>query len=188
MIFYIADIHFGDKSIFEKCSRPFNNLDEYEQEIRRRWNKKVNYDDDVYVLGDIAHESFISVADVFKKLKGHKHLLIGNHDENILLMIKQTNVFETINTIKLIEDKHRKVCVCHYPLLDWIEFNRGSFHVYGHIHNKTIAQGQAYAQIKEYYRDKPAFNAGVDVIGFVPVTLDEMIELKEKHINDTYIN
>lgn len=188
MIFYIADIHFGDERIFNKCSRPFKNSLDYEQELCRRWNSKVNNNDTVYVLGDLAQDELLSVTDIFKKLNGKKHLLLGNHDEKLIGSIKQSNVFETIDFIKLIDDNHRKVCVCHYPLMDWIEFNRGGFHVYGHVHNKTIEQGQAYAQIKEYYKDKPAFNAGVDVIGFEPVTLDEMIMLKEKHTNEPYIN
>jgi len=39
----------------------------------------------------------------------------------------------------------------------------------------------AYAQIKAYYSDKPAYNASVDVTGYILVTLDEMIELKAQN-------
>ena len=38
--------------------------------------------------------------------------------------IKEINVFESINFIDLIFDGDYKVCVCHYPFMDWMEFNR----------------------------------------------------------------
>ena len=50
---------------------------------------------------------------------------------------------------------------------------RGSYHVYGHIHNKNISN------IKNYYKDKLAFNASADVIGHIPMSLDELIKIKE---------
>ena len=54
MIFYISDIHFNDQRVFDKCSRPFKNLEEYKEKIILNWNRKVKEDDIVYVLGDIA--------------------------------------------------------------------------------------------------------------------------------------
>ena len=50
--------------------------------------------------------------------------------------IKKSNVFESIKFIDLIMDGDQKVCICHYPLMDWMEFNREGILVYGHIHNK----------------------------------------------------
>ena len=187
MIFYTADIHFGDERIFKIYSRPFSDLLEYERAICKSWNDKVAKGDIVYVLGDLAQENFAEVTSILKTLNGHKHLIVGNHDETVLEPLKRAAVFESMEFIKLIDDAGRKVCVCHYPLMDWIEFNRGSYHVYGHVHNKTIRQGVVYRQIKEYFKDKLAYNAGVDVVGYAPVTLDEMIKIKEQHIHDPYI-
>ena len=62
-------------------------------------------------------------------------------------------MFKSIKFIDLINDKDRKVCLCHYPLMDWMEFNRNGYLVYGHIHNKTIKNGYAYKQIRDYYLD-----------------------------------
>ena len=188
MIFYIADIHFDDQKIFDKCSRPFAGLDEYRNEIIKRWNAKVNDEDTVYILGDIVEDSSPSSIELFRQLKGVKHLLVGNHDLEVLDKINESGIFESIDFMKLIEDNGRKVCVCHYPIMDWMEFNRNGILVYGHIHNKTIKNGEAYAEIKQYYANKPAYNCGVDVTNYEPVTLDEMIVLKEKNINDPYIN
>ena len=188
MIYYISDIHFRDQKIFDKCKRPFNSLDEMEETIISNWNKKVKDEDIVYVLGDIGKDDDTSTIDIFKKLKGHKHLIVGNHDHLMLEDIKNSKVFESIKFIDLIMDGERKVCICHYPIMDWMEFNRQGVLVYGHIHNKTQKNGDAYGEIKEYYKNKSAYNCGVDVTNYKPVTLDEMIVLKEINKNEPYIN
>lgn len=188
MIYYISDIHFNDQKIFDKCRRPFNDLEDFKETVIRNWNKRVCEQDDVYVLGDIAEDNDITALDLFKLLKGKKHLIVGNHDCNLLDAINKSAIFESVKYIDLINDAGRKVCVCHYPLMDWMEFNRNGILVYGHIHNKTKSNGIAYAQIKDYYKDKPAYNCGVDVTGYMPVTLDEMIKLKEVNKDEPYIN
>ena len=188
MIYYISDTHFRDQAIFDKCKRPFNSLDEMESTVISKWNNKVNDEDTVYVLGDICKDDDVLAIKIFNKLKGHKHLIVGNHDHNMIEEIKKSNVFESIKFIDLIMDGDQKVCICHYPLMDWMEFNRNGILVYGHVHNKTPLSGQAYKEIKEYYHDKPAYNCGVDVTNYEPVTLDEMIKLKEVNKDEPYIN
>ena len=188
MIYYIADIHFRDQKIFDKCARPFQSLAEMEEAIISKWNQKVSDEDTIYVLGDIGKDNDPSTISIFKKLKGHKHLIVGNHDHDMLEDIKKSNVFESIKFIDLILDGSNKVCLCHYPLMDWMEFNREGLLVYGHIHNKTEKNGYAYKLMKEYYKNLKAYNAGVDVIGFEPRTLNELITLKEVNKDEPYIN
>lgn len=188
MIYYISDTHFRDQAIFDKCKRPFNSLDEMESIVIHKWNNKVEDEDIVYVLGDIAKDDDISSIQILKKLKGHKHLIVGNHDHLILENIKNLNIFESVNFIDLIMDNNRKVCICHYPLMDWMEFNRDGILVYGNIDNKTHENGYVYKIIKDYYKNLPAYNCGVDVCEFEPRTLDELIHLKEVNKDESYIN
>ncbi len=188
MIFYISDLHLGDEVIFKLCKRPFSSLEEMENFIIKQWNKKVSGDDDVYILGDLANGSSSKIKEFFSKVKGRKHLIVGNHDEKYMTEYSLTHSFVDIDRLRYVDDQGRKVCVCHYPLLDWFSGNETIYHVYGHIHNKTKANGQMYAEIKGYYDNKPAFNASVDVIGFEPVTLDELIKIKEGNTDDSYIN
>ena len=188
MIYYISDTHFRDQKIFDKCKRPFKSLEDMERTIVTKWNARVKDDDIVYVLGDIGKDDDSSTIDIFKELKGHKHLIIGNHDHEMIEDIKNSNVFESIKFIDLIMDGEYKVCICHYPLMDWMEFNRNGLLVYGHIHNKTEKNGYAYKLMKEYYSTLPAYNCGVDVIDFEPKTLKELITLKEVNKDEPYIN
>lgn len=120
MIYYISDTHFRDQSIFDKCKRPFESLQDMEETIIQNWNNRINDDDIVYVLGDLVKDDDISAIQIFNKLKAHKHLIFGNHDHQILEDIKSSNLFETIKFIDLIFDGNRKVCICHYPLMDWM--------------------------------------------------------------------
>ena len=188
MNFYISDLHLNDKRVFKLCGRPFNSLKEMEDFIIKRWNEKVSDNDDVYILGDLSDNSIKAIEQFLLKVKGKKHLIIGNHDVKYLKEEHLEQLFVDINGLLHLKDKGRKVCVCHYPLLDWLSGKEITYHIYGHIHNKTAANGKMYEDIKIYYSDKPAFNASVDVIGFEPVTLDELIKLKEENSNDSYIN
>ena len=83
MIYYIADTHFRDQSIFDKCKRPFKSLLDMEDVIVNNWNKRINEDDIIYVLGDIVRDDDSSAIQIFNKLKGHKHLIVGNHDHQL---------------------------------------------------------------------------------------------------------
>ena len=180
MNFYISDLHLGDERVFELCRRPFSSLEKMEERIIKRWNEKVSDNDDVYILGDLVNGSSKKIDEFFSKVKGRKHLIVGNHDEKYLTEYSLTQFFIEIDRLKYLNDKGRKVCVCHYPLLDWFSGDEVVYHVYGHIHNKTKDNGQMYADIEDYYNDKPAYNASVDVIGFEPVTLDELMKIKEE--------
>ena len=65
------------------------------------------------------------------------------------------------------------IIVFHYPIMDWENRQHGSVLIYGHIHNKDLPE------IKDYYKDKPCYNCGADVVGFTPRTLEELERIKE---------
>ena len=179
MIYYISDLHLGDERILKLCSRPFSSTNELFETLIKRWNAKVTDFDDVYVLGDIANGSSGLVKEFFSKVKGRKHLIVGNHDEDYMVDYSLTNSFVSISRLEYITDEERKVCLCHYPLMDWFFGGKIIYHVYGHIHNKNGDNGDMYKLMQEYYNNLPAYNASVDVTNFEPVTLNELISLKE---------
>jgi len=175
MIYYIADLHLGDKRVFDLCGRNIS-IDDYNEKLIYNWNSKVKDTDVVYVLGDIAEYNYaLKGFDIIAKLNGIKHLIVGNHDEDIIRIIglnKFLEYFETVKWLDKIDDNGREVFLSHYPTMDWWNSQYGSYHVYGHIHNKKLPE------ITSYYKDKLAFNASSDVINHTPVRLDELITLK----------
>ena len=76
MIFLIADLHLGYKSIIEYCSRPFRSLTEMDTKLIENWNRVVNENDEVFVVGDFARKPRKFVD----KFKGKIILIKGNHD------------------------------------------------------------------------------------------------------------
>ena len=48
------------------------------------WNQRVNRDDNVYILGDFCYRNEKSAEWYLSQLKGHKHLVLGNHDTSLL--------------------------------------------------------------------------------------------------------
>ena len=188
MNYYISDIHFYDLRIFNLCNRPFKNIDIFNQYIINKWNSKISYSDDVYIIGDIGSNKVKETINILDKLNGKKHLIVGNRDEDFLKLYEESQIFIEIKYNKQLVDGNRSVFLIHYPLMDWPNINNNCCLIYGHIHNKFINQGNMYKEIKEYYKDKLAYNASCDVIGFIPKTLDELIKLKEANIDEPYIN
>ena len=81
MTCYIYNTNFKDQKIFDKWKRPFKLVNEIEEIIINKWNKKVKDENIAYVLSDIGkNDDYSSIINIFKNLKGHKHLIIGDHD------------------------------------------------------------------------------------------------------------
>ena len=84
MNLYIADLHFGHRSAITFDHWPFKDCDEMDMAMIKLWNSRVAPDDHVYIIGDFAHRSEKDEAWYLQKLRGHKHLVIGNHDGKLL--------------------------------------------------------------------------------------------------------
>lgn len=84
MIYYISDLHFGHLRCIKMDKRPFSSIEEMDRILIENWNNKVNEEDDVYILGDFSYKSKIDPVEYLKQLKGHKHLIVGNHDLKLI--------------------------------------------------------------------------------------------------------
>lgn len=167
MNYYISDIHFSDSRIMKLCDRPFMNTYEMDEYIIKKWNETISDSDDVYILGDISKDY---MPEIYKRLKGNKYLILGNHDYDFKDELASCHIFEEVIDIKTIVDENKKVVLFHYPIMDWEDSQYGSIHLYGHIHNKDLPD------IYRYYAGKNAYNVSCDVNDFRPVSLKELIE------------
>ena len=79
-IFFTSDHHFGHKNIIKFCNRPFESIDEMNEELISRWNAKVGPNDEVYHLGDFALCTTNEFTDIIGRLNGIIYLIGGNHD------------------------------------------------------------------------------------------------------------
>ena len=78
--FYIADTHFGHLNIIKFDKRPFDSVQEMNDYLISRWNKKVKNGDTTYILGDFCWNKEAEWVEILNKLNGNKVLIRGNHD------------------------------------------------------------------------------------------------------------
>jgi len=180
MNLYISDLHFGHDDIIAFDRRPFKDTRHMDSSIIARWNEKVQDEDDVWIIGDICYQNAKSEESYLRRLKGRKHLIIGNHDDKINSNPDLLKYFvDEPKQIRVISDTlngyRHMICLCHYPMADWEGKFRGYYHIFGHIH---ALHNDAYY----YMRDKElALNAGAMINGYAPVSFEELIENNRKY-------
>lgn len=77
---YTADLHLGHERIIELCARPFSSVTEMNEAIITRWNERVEPEDTVWVLGDVALGPIEESLGLISRLNGYLILVAGNHD------------------------------------------------------------------------------------------------------------
>lgn len=118
MIWFTSDTHWGHSAVIGFCKRPFTSVEEMNEALIENWNKKVQPNDVVYVLGDMAMCSFKEFEPIAKRLNGNKILVQGNHDKYSGTQYNRLGftVYQEL-TIKLAGNKVR---LSHYPYaLPW---------------------------------------------------------------------
>ena len=127
MNYYIADMHLGHKNVLKFDSRPFESVEEMNKTLIANWNAKVTDEDDVWLLGDFCYRSDKDPSFYLKKLKGRKHLIIGNHDKATVKSASALKYFESVERLQHVKDRNHTVIVCHFPLATWNAIRRVSF-------------------------------------------------------------
>lgn len=151
-VYFIADTHINHKSILHyqpnrihdlhlKGEDDVDGMDEY---IYNMWDDMVKRGDHVYLLGDVFLGNQDGARKCIQRLKkkgANLHLIVGNHDRNIPQFYTQ---FASIDYIKSVTfkksfftflDEDFMVCLCHYPMISWINKSKGAALVYGHVHS-----------------------------------------------------
>lgn len=174
MNLYIADTHFGHDNVIRFDGRPFADAAEMWRVMRELWNGRVRDDDDVWIIGDFVMRSDKPASFYLERLKGHKHLIMGNHDPGMLRDEKSAACFETIDKMHHIVDGKNNIIMCHFPIAEWNRMHHGSYLIYGHIHNR---RDDTYDFMKTRER---ALNAGCMINGYMPVSFQELVENNRK--------
>ena len=78
-IVIVSDLLLGDSRDFIYGARGFENVEDMDETIIRKWNEVVDEEDDVYVLGDLVMGPEINLQ-MLRRLKGWLHIVRGNHD------------------------------------------------------------------------------------------------------------
>lgn len=158
--FFTADTHFFHGGVIRAAGRPFASVDLMNEHMITCWNAVVKNNDTVWHLGDFGYRGdALRYAQVFARLNGTKHLIIGNHDNASAIGLK----WASVSPLQTITDSGKKVTLCHYPLREWPYYFSGGLHLFGHCHNRISGSHRS-------------MDVGVDSIGYFPLTLGQIQE------------
>ena len=172
MDFFTSDQHFSHRNIIQYCNRPFESVDQMDEEIISRWNQVVSIDDTVYVIGDVSFHPAGFSRRIINRLHGNKILIRGNHDKSHSKMI-QMGFDEVHEKMDYSFPDGSRALLWHYPLPDSLICNHEVL-IHGHTHcaPEDAIQGKK-------------FNVCVDAWDFTPISSDKIFKsLKSKTRRD----
>jgi calcineurin-like phosphoesterase family protein len=160
-IFFTSDTHFGHGGALGLYRRPFASVAAMNEALVERWNETVGPDDVVWHLGDFAIRQRSAVAaGLLARLSGRKHLVAGNNDPPATM---ELDGWESVQPYAETAVGDVSLVLCHYPFRSWRGMGKGWVNLHGHSHGRLKPQPRQ-------------FDVGVDVWGFRPVTLDEILD------------
>lgn len=141
-LFFTADTHFCHHNIIKYCKRPFSSQT-MNRELIERWNAVVGKQDVVYHLGDVSFGGLSETFQILAELNGIIHLITGNHDDMIVNDPYLAKRFASISAYQEIMVEGKRLILFHYPIQEWRDAQRGSWHLYGHTHGAVQLRGAA---------------------------------------------
>lgn len=135
MEWFTADSHFFHKNILGFENRPFDNVEEMNKGLIKKWNETVKEDDTVYHLGDFGmHLKYDVWVELLQQLNGKIILIQGNHDNTKELKKLEEEGLIEYHAIGLKIKKSKHVFyLTHYPFEIGERPQKWSLH--GHIHS-----------------------------------------------------
>ena len=162
---FTSDTHFNHKNIIEYSNRPYTDINHMTEMLVQNWNSVVDKGDTVIHVGDFAMGDKEQIPGIRKRLNGRIVLVLGNHDydrRGQILKPIQAGGFDEMYPELTIEVDGIMVYVRHEPKLDFRSTAEVPYHICGHVHDAWNRKGHI-------------INAGMDVRGYKPITLNDMI-------------
>lgn len=185
-VFFTADLHFDHENVIGFDKRPWNTIEEMNQGLLERWNRKVQKGDLVYVLGDLFWKGDSKMLlKYLERLNGQIYMIKGNHDHwlhNAGVKNKLSGVKDYLDTVVPLRDgTGRRVVMSHY----FIPFYNGHYHnaimLHGHSHNTEEYEAEEKMKVWLNQNGFPcrAYNVGCMHWNYEPVLLDEILEMSD---------
>jgi calcineurin-like phosphoesterase family protein len=134
-VFLVSDTHFGHAGVCKFLRddgtklRPWDNPEEMDEEMVKRWNETVRPNDKVYHLGDVVINR--KALKILSRLNGDKVLIKGNHD--IFKLEDYTPYFRDIRSYHVMNG----TILSHIPLHESALYRFGT-NIHGHTHSNRV--------------------------------------------------
>lgn len=171
MIYFTSDLHLNHDREFIWGPRGFKNVYEMNETIIKNWNKTINTEDDVYVLGDLMLGDNEAGIKIIKQLKGKIHVVLGNHDTSTRIELYN----QCFNIVEICYATQIKIngwvyFLSHYPTMTCNlekEFSKHCIlNLYGHTHQQN-----------NFYNGLPfCYHVGLDSHNCIPISAEQVIK------------
>ncbi len=176
MIFFTSDLHFYHEKIIRHTQRPFYNAEEMNKVLIQKWNNKIQYNDEIYILGDFTMKGVDLASKCLYSLKGKKHLIRGNHDNFVDSPKFDKSLFVSIQDYMEIAYLNTCFILFHYPILEWNGYRKGAISLHGHQHNHKKYN------IENLRNHILRYDVGVDANNMEPISAEEIINFFSNNI------
>ena len=177
-IFLVSDTHFGHAGVCRFLRedgtklRPWDNPEEMDEEMVKRWNETVRPNDKVYHLGDVVINR--KALKTLGRLNGEKVLIKGNHDifklSDYLPYFKDIRGYHVMNGMIL----------SHVPVHPE-SIARFGTNIHGHLHANRVKMKVQFPHKETEIIDPRYFNVSVEQIDFTPILFEQaIIKIKEQ--------
>lgn len=164
-VYFCADTHFGHRGIIQfsetKPFRPFDTIEEHDEELVKRWNATIGPKDTVWHLGDVVFGK--RNLPILSRLNGYKRLVLGNHD--VYGAEEYLKYFAKIYGIV----EYKGMIFSHAPVHE-DQLKRWYLNVHGHLHSKII-------------NDSRWINVSLEQINLTPISYEDLIKKYESNKN-----
>ena len=177
-VFLVSDTHFGHAGVCRFLRedgtklRPWDNPEEMDEEMVKRWNETVRPNDKVYHLGDVVINR--KALKTLGRLNGEKVLIKGNHDifklSDYLPYFKDIRGYHVMNGMIL----------SHVPVHPE-SIARFGTNIHGHLHANRVKMKVQFPHKETEIIDPRYFNVSVEQIDFTPILFEQaIIKIKEQ--------
>lgn len=171
-VFLTSDTHFGHAGVCRFMRddgvtklRPWDNPDEMDEEMIRRWNDTVRPGDKVYHLGDVVINR--KALKTLSRLNGDKVLIKGNHD--IFRLEEYTPYFRDIRAYHVMNG----MILSHIPVHESNLYRFGT-NIHGHLHSNRVMVYNRHT--REEQVDPRYWCACVEQTDFRPILFEDAIK------------
>lgn len=189
-IFLISDLHFWHENVIKFDNRPFQSVEEMNEQLIQNWNEAVGENDIIFHLGDFCWKTGGNPAykELLTRLNGRKRFVLGNHDVcDLNKDIKRAGKIEMMKDYEEFHYKDNIIIMSHYPIPFYKSaWSPRNYMFYGHVHT-TIEdtymndlRKQVLTNCTESGRNRAQWlNVGCmkDYMNYRPIELDVAINL-----------
>lgn len=164
-VWLTSDTHFNHEGAIRHNNRPWSDVYKMNAGLIENYNSLVSPGDEVYHLGDFGfiNQYGEDLEAIFSKLNGHKHLIVGNHDEQNKAILKFK--WASVSHYKLLKVGKSatgiRAVLMHYPLETWY-----------HPERYIMLHGHCHGNLKRVIPRR--HDVGVDPNGYHPINLENI--------------